>query len=102
MELAVEGNESETRVRIKGELVAAHSENLRESVLPLAGRCGKVVLDLKETSFVDTSGLGVLIGLKTHLAKHGCALRLENPNTRVMQVLRMTRLAMVFGLEKAH
>lgn len=100
MELVVEGNQEKLNVRVIGELVAESCGELREAVTELSARRPQViVLDLAQTTFVDTSGLGVLVGLRTHMKKFGTNLTVANPQPRVMQVFRLTQLSRLFGLE---
>jgi anti-sigma B factor antagonist len=51
-----------------------------------------IEVDLSQTSFVDSSGLGALVALhKTALRRYG-TLRLINPRPPVQQILELTRL----------
>lgn len=100
MELVFEGNEERLNVKIVGDVVADSSGELRESVLQLLNRKPKeICLDLSETPFIDTSGLGVLIGLRSHMKKHGVAFTLTNPQPRVLHVFRLTQISKLFALE---
>lgn len=96
----MEGNQEKLNVRVIGELVADGCSELRDAVTELASRRPKaIVLDLAQTTFVDTSGLGALVGLRTHVRRFGTELTVANPQPRVMQVFRLTQLSRLFGLE---
>ncbi len=100
MDLVVEGNQEQLRVKVEGDVTAENCGELREAVMQLAPRQAKEIqVDLASTPFIDTSGLGVLVGLRTHLRKHGTVLSLANPQPRVEQVLRMTQLSRLFGIK---
>jgi anti-sigma B factor antagonist len=70
---------------------------LREKVKGLlaAGR-KKLVLDLKNVSMIDSSGLGVLVTAHSSAKSAGATLRLCNLGTRTNELLQMTRLVTVF------
>ncbi len=60
-----------------------------------------VEVDLSETDFVDSSGLGALIALhKTACSRQG-KLRLRNPQPQIQQILDLTRLSTIFEIVKA-
>lgn len=100
MELVVEGNDQKLKVRIIGDVIADCCGELREAIMELGVRKPEeVVVDLKEVPFIDTSGLGVLVGLRTHMKKFGTTFKVANPQPRVMQVFRLTQLSKLFGLE---
>jgi anti-sigma B factor antagonist len=60
----------------------------------------KVVIDLKEVSFVNSSGLGMLIGGLTTLRHSGGELKLARASKKVETLLEMTKLHKVFDLHK--
>lgn len=100
MELVFEGNNEKLNVKVIGDVVADSSGELRESILQLLVRGPKEIrLDLSGMPFIDTSGLGVLIGLRSHMKKHGVAFTLSNPQPRVLHVFRLTQISKLFALE---
>lgn len=100
MDLVVEGNSERIKVRVSGHINAECSADLRSAVIELCARQPQsLTLDLAEVPFIDTSGLGVLVGLRTHLKKHGTTMLVVAPQKRVLEVFRLTRLSTLFGLE---
>ena len=74
---------------------------LREIVRELAEKGHrKIVLNLAEVQYVDSSGLGELVKTHTTIRNRGGQLRLANLNNRMSELLQMTRLAAVFDIEK--
>jgi len=59
----------------------------------------KVVLNLREVHYIDSSGLGELIKAHTTLRGAGGQLRLSNLNARVKDLFRTTRLDTVFDID---
>ncbi|MCC5876387.1 MAG: STAS domain-containing protein [Candidatus Sumerlaeia bacterium] len=100
VELVFEGNDEKLNVKVIGDIVADSAGELRESILQLLSRKPEeICLDLAEMPFIDTSGLGVLIGLRTHLKKHSVKLTIINPQDRVLHVFRLTQISKLFGME---
>jgi anti-sigma B factor antagonist len=74
---------------------------LRELVRELAEKGNrKIVLNLGEVHYVDSSGIGELVKTHTTLRNQGGELRLVNLNKRIDDLLQMTRLAGVFDIER--
>jgi len=59
----------------------------------------KIVLNLGEVQYVDSSGLGELVKTHTTVRNKGGQLRLVNLGKRLHDLLQMTRLAAVFDIE---
>ena len=74
---------------------------LREIVRDLAGKGHKrIVLNLAEVQYIDSSGVGELVKTHTTIRNRGGELKLTNLNRRVHDLLHMTRLSAVFAIEK--
>jgi anti-sigma B factor antagonist len=58
----------------------------------------KLLLNLEEASYVDSSGLGVLVSAFATLANHGGQLKLLNVLSRVKDLLLITKLYAVFEI----
>jgi anti-sigma B factor antagonist len=73
---------------------------LREIVRDLADKGNKkIVLNLGEVQYVDSSGLGELVKTHTTVRNQGGQLRLVNLNNRINDLLQMTRLSAVFDID---
>ena len=59
-----------------------------------------VVVDLKAVSFINSSGLGMLIGGLTTLRHSGGELKLARASKKIENLLEMTKLLKVFDLNK--
>ena len=78
---------------LKGRLNMASAPALREAASALVddGR-SRVAVDLREVSFLDSSGLGALIGAMKGARAAGGDLRLVGPTEQVQMVLKLTNL----------
>ncbi|MFY9845442.1 MAG: anti-sigma factor antagonist [Terriglobales bacterium] len=73
---------------------------LREIVRALVdGGNKKIVLNLGEVQYVDSSGIGELVRTHTTVRNLGGYLRLANLNKRVNDLLQMTKLSAVFDID---
>ena len=59
-----------------------------------------IEVDLSQTTFVDSSGLGALIALHKSAASHQGKLLLLNPQPAVQQIIELTRLDGLFEIVK--
>jgi len=69
---------------------------LRETVKALLEQPRPVVLNLREVTYVDSGGLGTLVGLFTSAQKAGTTIKLAALNHRVIDLLQITKLVTVF------
>ena len=74
---------------------------MREIVRDLAEKgTRKIVLNLAEVDYVDSSGLGELVKTHTTMRNNDGELKLANLNRRLQDLLEMTRLSAVFDIQK--
>jgi anti-sigma B factor antagonist len=59
-----------------------------------------VIIDLKTVNFINSSGLGMLIGGLTTLRHSGGELKLTRASKKVEHLLEVTKLLKVFDLHK--
>ena len=90
------GNEVVT-VRCQGSLVSETSGVIKDAVKPLIPLGGRIIIDLSNVDYMDSSGLGTLVGLKASALHQGlCMLELSNITPRVLELLRLTNLTQLF------
>ncbi len=85
-------------VAIEGRIVLGEESNaLREKVKTmLAGGQKKIVLNMTNVSYIDSSGLGTLVASHTSARAQGAALRLANLGSKFQEILQVTKLVTVF------
>lgn len=57
-----------------------------------------LIVDFSDVPFVDSSGLGALVGVQVSAQKSGHLLGLSGLNTQVMALLEMTRIKPLFRI----
>jgi anti-sigma B factor antagonist len=83
------------------ELSAANANSFRDQVRgALAERLKNIDIDLSQTLFLDSCGLGALISLQKTACTRGGVVKLLNPTPPVHQILELTRLHRVFEIVK--
>ena len=85
-------------VAIEGRIVLGEESNaLREKVKTmLASGQKKVVLNMTNVSYIDSSGLGTLVASHTSARAQGANLRLANLGSKFQEILQVTKLVTVF------
>lgn len=82
-----------TIVKCRGRLVSATSAELKEAVKPLIPLGGRILIDLADVSYMDSTGLGTLVGLKVSAVNQGMViLETVNITPRILELLRITKL----------
>jgi len=100
MSLQIEQREIEGIVvlDLKGPITLGHGDlELRDRLpsLPQAGQV-KIILNLKDVSEIDSTGLGTLVFGLARLRKAGGRLALVNLNRSHLKLFLLTRLAIAF------
>jgi len=69
---------------------------LRHQVKDLLNESRQIVLSLADVNYIDSSGLGTLVGLKTSARSVGGEIKLAGLTERVKDVLQITKLGSLF------
>jgi len=83
---------------LEGRIVLGEESNaLREKVKAmLAAGQKKVVLNMADVTYIDSSGLGTLVALHTSAKAQGSALKISNLGAKFTEILQVTKLVTVF------
>lgn len=88
-----------TTLVVQGEVDAFTAPQLREKLMPLCRENREVYLDLSKVEYMDSTGLGVLIGAYKSLRSHDGRLVLTGMNPRLSRLLRITGLSEIIDIE---
>jgi anti-sigma B factor antagonist len=91
-----------TIVRCHGQLVFGVTDILSTQVRKLIPTTKRIVLDLSDLTFMDSSGLGTLVRLYVSAKSAGCELQLVNLRKRIEELLALTNLLSVFSIIGEH
>ncbi len=90
MDLSITSAEKvgKTLVTVVGEVDVSNAGELREAVdSALEVAPAEVSVDLAEVSYIDSTGIGVLVGAATRAQEAGVAFSVAHPQTNVKRVL---------------
>jgi anti-sigma B factor antagonist len=77
------------------------SSALREALRDLVGKNQKkILLNLGDVTYIDSSGIGELVSGFTTVTNSGGSLKLLNLNKRVKDLLQITKLYTVFDVHE--
>ena len=87
-------------VSFNGRIVLGfESAAFRECVKSLLSNGGrKIVLNMSNVTYIDSSGLGMLVGLHVSARSQSAELHLSNLGGKFKDVLQLTRLFTVFNV----
>lgn len=92
MELNAMRNGQTLIVTLKGELDHHSAENIRNEIdaLLIDPEIRKLVLDMKNVTFMDSSGLGVILGRYRMLSSRGGSVYVSNVAPNVDRIFKMS------------
>jgi anti-sigma B factor antagonist len=83
---------------VKGELDASTAPLVAAAVSTEADNGGNLLFDLSGVTFIDSSGLGVLVDLSRQVSERGGSVQLEDPSPSVTRLLEITKMTDLFGV----
>jgi anti-sigma B factor antagonist len=81
----------------RGRITMETASQFRSEIKTLAPKHKFLKADLSGIDFVDSEGLGSILGTYVFALAHGCDLMLVNVNSRVKDLLNITHLEAAFG-----
>jgi len=83
---------------LEGRIVLGEESNaLREKVKSLlASGQKKIVINMDNVTYIDSSGLGTLVAAHTSARSQGASLKLSNLGSKFQEILQVTKLVTVF------
>ena len=104
MDLSLETRHTDdvTIVAVGGEIDVYTAPKLRDKVTELVGEGHyNLVIDMENVEFLDSTGLGVLVGGLKRVRAHDGSLRLVCTQERILKIFRITGLTKVFPIHSS-
>jgi anti-sigma B factor antagonist len=101
MELEIKSSRDEDvcTVHVAGEVDVYTSPSLKTALVSaVADGCSTVIVDLDRVGFIDSSGLGVLVGALRRAREADADLRIVSGREAVVKIFRITGLDRVFPI----
>ncbi len=102
MNFSLAGDGDVTVVEVNGELIVGNRQELKSRVLErLEDGDRKFLIDFAESSYIDSSGLGVLVSLSKKIREAGGELRLAGLNEDLRTLFELTKLDTLFRISES-
>jgi anti-sigma B factor antagonist len=101
MELSIRTEKDGTAcmVVLEGEVDVYTAPRLKEELVALIeGGCVRVIVDLRNVGFIDSSGLGVLVSALRRARERDGAVRIVCTRENILKIFRITGLDKVFPI----
>lgn len=96
MEILCVNDEVAEIMALSGRLDGPNPAILKKKIGEQLRRSNRIIIDLSRVSFIDSTGLGVLVGaLKKAISRNG-DIRLVSPTEEVRMLMEITRADRVF------
>jgi len=95
LDITTDRTPTESTVHCTGRITSDTTELLKKTVKPLLSQGTRVALDLANVSYMDSSGLGTIVGLYASAKAASCELKLVNLSGRLKDLLTITHLGML-------
>jgi anti-sigma B factor antagonist len=83
-------------VECHGKLTSENAPMLRDEVRARIAGQKRILVDMKDVPFMDSSGLGTIAGLYVTARTRGCKLDLCNSTKQIHELFRMSNLLGLF------
>jgi anti-sigma B factor antagonist len=99
LSVSIRSEGDRTVVAVSGEIDVYTAPKLREHLIDLvAGGQYHLIVDLESVDFLDSTGLGVLVGGLKRVRTHDGSLELVCSQDRILKIFRITGLTKVFAI----
>ena len=102
LDIDVRKQDNFTVIAVKGEIDLYSVKQLKEKVAFEIddGRQARIVMDLNDVKYIDSTGLGILIGIKRRCSEKNGELLLVFESERITNLFNITGLQNVFSIFK--
>ena len=99
LSLSTRAEGEHTVVVVGGEIDVYTAPKLREQLIDLVSAGSyHIIVDMENVEFLDSTGLGVLVGGLKRVRAHDGSLRLVCTQERILKIFRITGLTKVFPI----
>ena len=97
----VERHDATTLVVLRGDLDAATAPNLRDTLVDVIDAGARIVIDMEAVEFLDSAGLGILVGGLKRARTSGGEIELICTSRDVLKPLEITGLDRSFTIHRS-
>jgi anti-sigma B factor antagonist len=86
-------------VVVRGEIDLATAEEFRRALHEAIHVCGRLEIDLADTTFMDSTGLAVLVGAHQQLGPSHAAIVLRDPRPLIRKALEISGVSELVDIQ---
>ena len=100
VKLSYEVLEGSNILKVDGEVIFENSNRVKEKAKEIIKEieAKKLIVDLSSTSYLDSSGIGVILSLFKFMRDNDGKLLIANPNEKVKRVFEVTKLNQILDI----
>lgn len=98
LNITTSSNDQGVIVAAEGEIDVSCANELRDAVDAALATASHVTVDLAQVPYIDSTGIGVLVGAAHHALDTGVGLRVANPQRNVKRVLDLLGVTRELGI----
>jgi anti-sigma B factor antagonist len=100
LSITIHSTEWQTYVSVSGEIDVYTAPELKEKLFPFSEKEEmNLIVDLTGVTYMDSTGLGVMVGVFKSLRKHNGRLQLTGLSDRLNKLFRITGLADIMNIK---
>jgi anti-anti-sigma factor len=97
LQLDTEQTPTEAIFRCVGRITSSTALQFQRTVREVIPQKKTIVLDLSNVTYMDSSGLGALVGVWVSARRDGCEMKMSSLSERVKELLHLTSLDKLFA-----
>jgi anti-anti-sigma factor len=86
-------------IQIKGKFDFNLVQSFRQAYAEVDGQTDKVIIDLRETDYMDSSALGMLLNMKKTLGESVSSITISNCRPQLKKILQISRFDKKFDID---
>lgn len=99
MNVSTSNTDTGSKISVAGEVDVSNASGLRDAIdAALDEKAPSIEVDLSQVSYIDSTGIGVLVGGVHRAADAGLHLSVSNPQRNVARVLDMLGVSGELGI----
>ena len=99
MAIWAEPQGAELRIYIEGRFDFTSHQEFREAYEQKTQRFGRYVVEMRKTTYLDSSALGMLLLLRDHAGGDEAQIQITNCNSDVRRILNISNFEQLFTIE---
>lgn len=85
-------------IEIEGEVDTYTSSKIKQDILKLVEKSSFIIISMEKVKFIDSTGLGILIGILKKVKEKEGEMVIVSPNSYINQIFEITGLYKVFKI----